>query len=404
MKTAPVRVFLSSSPGLLLLFALVFLASSARAIEVASQTFGSGTFLLNDSVPYSVVLRGTVPSTITVANQPPATEGPFGYIVYVEGQDIYGNLVQIELNRGQARGLRGEVIFDPDPPGGVDTQVVSQPTTLTISGSWTIPNDGTLFNIETGYKIVVAVFKNPFTPSPPNPPRNLNDGPLPDNYAEFIGQREVVAESGNDIKIDVTPDIAINSPGAIYQAGQYRGKDVIVMTTTWRNDNGGLENGRQSRPLRSNYSVDTYNIGLRLTTDPEFGGDTSDDFRIYGLGGLAGDLADFIADGTTQFRKIEVTRTPGRVLPYGIRRATSVATMPETIRDYLPQAGDGFLDIGESVTYTSQELVPDNYAGRYFVAAEVQSGEGFDVNTGNNIFVSNADSKIEILETPSPTI
>jgi hypothetical protein len=395
------------------LLSLAALIEGGRAIEVASSTFGSGTFLLNDSVPYNVVLRGTVPAVITAPNQTPAVEGPFAYIVYAEGTDIYGNLVRIEVARGQARNLRGQVIYDappvivPGPPPAVDDAgpvVVEEPSTVTVQGAWTIPNDGTLFNIEDGYKLVVAVFKNPFTPSPPYPPLNPNDGPFPSTFAEFDLQREVVADGGKSIKIDVTPDIAINRPGAIYQAGQYRGKDVIAMATSWRNDNGGLENGRQSRPLRSNYSVDIYSIGLRLTTDPEFGGATSDDFRIYGRGGMAGDLAAYVADGVTQDRRVDVTSTPGPVPAYGIRGSTPGSTILETIRDYVPQAGDGFLDIGESVTLTTQELVPENYAGRYFVASEVQSGEGLDVNTGNNRFVSNADSKLEILETSSPAI
>jgi len=349
--------------------ALFFSAPALHAVTVQSSTIASGTFLLNDLVAYDVVLEGTVPGG----------EGPYAYIVYVEGSDVYGNPTFMEADRGTATGLQGPTTT-PGP-----TPVTTPATTFPIQGTWRTPNDGTLFNVTTGYRLVVAIYPTAVFPA---------------NLADFNAPL-LTSASTAAINIDVIPDIAINSPGAIYEAGSYRGSDILRFTTSWRNDSVGAvgDTSRESRPLRPE-TADNYIVNLRLTIDPEYASTSAqanDDFNMMSLL-LNGDLSGLLPTGTTDYRKVTVTGTPPAIPPYGI------AGIVVTERDYTPQPDDSFLDIGESVDFTMEYLIPGNFIGRYFVASRVEmTNEAFDTSA-NNTFVSNAANKIEILSNPSPLI
>ncbi len=344
---------------------LLAIAPTARAVTLQSSTIATGTFRFNGVVNYDIVLEGTLP----------APEGPYPYIVYVTGSDIYGNTTFIEVERGNATGLQGEI---PNP-GGTPTKA----TTFRIKGGWVVPTDGTLYNIQAGYRMVVAVYATAF----------------PTTLAELT--TTIVSTSASPIKIDVTPNLAINVPGITYPAGSYRGKDIIQFTGSWFNDASG-----ETRPLRSDTTSDQYTIGMRLTTDAEYRVDsgTNDDFNLLAWF-FSGD-GPLIPDGTTQYRKIVVSGTPGRIEPYGILDNSNLpATITGTDRDYTPQPDDGYLDLGETVALSAECIIPENYSGRYFVAARVEmDNPDFDRAPNDNTFVSNAANKIEILETASPTI
>ncbi len=344
-------------------------APAVQAIEVAESALPGDTELeiQTGSVAYSVVVRGN--------EETGPTRTTYDYIVYVTGTDVYGNAIYIEDKRGVVA-VTGRIANPGDP--------VIPATTARISGTWVVPNDGTLHNVTSGYRLVVAVYNRP--PGRPTDIVNLDTG------------RAIFEQSGR-LAINVVPDLAINSPGVVYTAGSYRGKDIIRFTGSWRNDASGADS-RQSRPLRSN-TEDRYSYNLRLTTDPEFRVDnnqTNDDFSLLSVT-LSGDLP-LLPDGSTQYRKITVTGTPGAVPAYGLDGVNGTA------RIYTPQPDDGFLDIGERVELTTEQLIPGNYVGRYFVAARVRmsGGDDLDASPSNNIFVSNAANKIEILETASPTV
>jgi hypothetical protein len=356
------QTLLSRRRGLLLAAFLLISAPLSHAVTVESSTIASGTFLLNDLVAYDVVLEGT----------DPAGEGPYAYIVYVEGVDIYGNPTYMQAASGTATGLRGPTPAPDSRPA----------TTFRIQGTWRIPNDGTLFNVTTGYRLVVAVYPT---------------AAFPVNQAGFDAPL-LTSASTAAININVIPDLAINSPGATYAAGSYRGGDILRFSTSWRNDSIG-DTPRQSRPLRP-VTDDNYIVNLRLSTDPEYAStsaQTNDDFNMMRLL-LNGDLSGLIPSGTTDYRKITVTNTPPAIPPYGI---TGIV---ETARDYTPQPDDGFLDIGESVAFTMEYLIPDNFMGRYFVASRAEMTNADFDTSANNTFVSNAANKIEILEKASPLL
>jgi len=369
----------------------------ARAIEVTGSNFDSGVYELLQFVGYSVTFRGTVP--FNLANGANQTEGPYAFILYVRGDDIYGNDTFIEVRRGVLTGLRGPLFRETTNPdtGAVTTTIIEPALSQTIQGIWQVPNDGTLHRApgEGGYGFVMAVYPTANFPTT-----------LPELFATAVS-----AGSTSAIHVSVTPDIRINQPGATYRAGLYRGGDIIRFSTEWRN-NRTMDNVRESRPLRP-ISQDRYVVNLRLSTDPEYreDGGTNDDFNLmYGANGLAvtGDLGGLPpADATTEWRKITVTSTPGRIPPYGIavEGAVPPAFITGTQRDYTPQPDDGWLDIGESVKLSTEHLVPRSYTGRYFVASNVRmSNADFDARPGNNTFVSNAANKVEILQDTDSTV
>lgn len=349
---------------------LAIFAVSSQAARVVSSTIGSGTFKLLQTIPYSVTVEGTVTN---------GQEGPYTFIVYLQGTDIYGNNIFIEAARGTV-----PVLFGPQNSGTATTPA----TQFQIGPAFfQIPNDGTLHNTGSGYNLVVALY----AASPTSLPA-LNS--------------PVLRTSGDLVKIVVVPDLAIASPGATYPAGNYRGKDIIRFSTIWGNSTRG-ENPLQSRPLRP-VTADRYFVNLHLTTDAQYftgGTTTPDDFRLLRIG-TTGDTP-VLPDGSTQWRQVTVNGTPSAVPPYGVSDGAA-ALIAGTQRTYTPQPDDGYLDIGESVEFTTEQLIPENYMGRYFVASRVEmASETIDGNPSdadsNNTFVSNEKNKIEILETASPT-
>ena len=361
--------------------AALFGVQTARAIEVvpggaqlpAAQTLQ----ILTGSVTYQVVVRGTDGEINT----------PYWYIVYVAGTDIYDNQVYIDT------GARGRFTVSGQRtvlPLGATTPVTEPPTTFTIGGPdarWTVPNDGTLHNIVSGYRLVVAIYSDP--PA------------LPTDIVDLATGRVIFLQSGQ-LNIDVLPDLAVQSPGATYRAGSYRGGDIIPFVVKWFNDPRG-EGDRQSRPLKSSRTSvedesDGYYSDLRLSMNSEFGDTGNNDFLLSRLR-WRGDVAA-IPDGSTVLRSVVVEDTPGAVPPYGLTGVDGTA------RDYTPQPDDGFLDIGEAVSAELDSLIPRNYSNRdgFFVAVQVAMSNPDEDASSNNVFVSNSANKVSILETASPTL
>jgi hypothetical protein len=360
------------------LFTLLQL-QSAKAIELVSSALPPAQTLqiLTGSVSYQAVVRGTDGEVNT----------PYWYIVYVVGTDIYGNTVYLDTNdRGRFTVSGQRTVLPP----GATTPVTEPPTTATIGGPdarWTVPNDGTLHNIVSGYRLVVAVYSEP--PA------------LPTDIVDLPTGRVIFLQSGQ-LNIDVLPDLAIDSPAAVYRAGRYRGGDIIPFSVNWKNDARG-DGDRQSRPLKSSRtSVDDESDGylsdLRLTNNPEFGDTNNDDFLLSRLR-WRGDVPA-IPDGTTVLRSVTVSSTPAAVPPHGL---AGVAGTPRT---YIPQPDDGYLDIGEAVSVELETLIPKNFSNSngYFVAVQVRMSDANEDAAPNNTFVSNSANKIAILATDEPSL
>ena len=265
---------------------------------------------------------------------------------------------------------------------------LTEATTARVGpGNYVIPNDGTLHNITSGYRMFVRFY----TP-----------GNLPTTEPDLSSNLAIGLTSGQ-INIDVLPDLAVpTSPAATYRAGSYRGGDIIPFVVKWRNDSQG-EGDRQSRPLKSSRTSvedesDVYYSDLRLSMNAEFGDTGNNDFLLSRLR-WGGDVPA-IPDGSTVLRSVAVSGTPGEVPPYGLTGVTG------TTRDYTPQPDDGFLDIGEAVSVELDSLIPRNYSNRdgFFVAVEVAMSSPDEDASSNNVFVSNSANKISILETASPTL
>lgn len=412
---------------------LIGMGSSALAVKINpdATTFATGTFEIGQSLSFKVVVEGTQPFNIDDPGGTTQVEGPYAYILYIVGKDIYGNDTYIEHLRGQLTGLRGELFAINQTPNGPQKVVINPPTTQTIDGpAWEVPNDGTLHRTSGvgAYSFIFAIYpanrlNQPATATTPavrfpGPYPTVFVSPTPYASGGALGLFDTVASRGSasPFLIRVTPDLRINAPGATYRAGLYKARDIIRFATSWRN-NETMDNIRQSRPLRP-VNQDRYVVNLRLSTDPEYRKTTgaNDDFNLmYGANGLVvtGDLAGAVADGTTWWRKVTVAPTPiysrwlGKIPPYGILIEGSVppAFIPETQRDYTPQPDDGFLDIGESVDFVTEHLIPASYTGRYFVASDVTMSDAeLDARPGNNTFVSNAANKIEVQQGTSATV
>ncbi|MEY3481078.1 MAG: hypothetical protein RIQ71_1853 [Verrucomicrobiota bacterium] len=388
MKTTA-RLLLSRLVPLLCL-ATWLAAPTARAIEITSATLPAEQTLqiLTGFVSYGpITVRGNDVETTKAITYP--------YVIYVTGNDIYSNPVYIPLTHGTVT-VRGQYTIPGIPPAG-DTVIVA--TTATIpAGRWNVPNDGTLHNLAPGYKIVVAFYNIPGA-SPTDPYK------FPSSLAELTNS--FLSSNSDPLKIDVLPDLKVGTPGVTYPAAGlvYQGGDIIEFVSTWANDTIGDESGgarRQSRPLRS-LTADRYIADLRITSNPVFGDTNNDDFLISRLLFTADVPA--IVDGGTLLRKLQVIGTPTDVPPYGIPDYNNTGTpIAETVRGYVPQPDDGFLDIGESVTATTEGTIPSNFSGSYFAALKVtMSDEAEDASTNNNTFVSNAANKIDIDEAPAPT-
>lgn len=375
------------------------LAQTLDSVQLDAEVVADETFKLGSRVPWAFTVnpRGT-------QDYP----GGATWIVYVTGADIYGNIVYIQVARGTV----------PRIQRGDNYRVANQ--------FWTIPNDGTLFNVEAGYEFVVALFD-----PPPTDLTALN------NPVHVVRGR---------FKIDVIANLAVPSPAVIYpgpnQRQFFRGGDIVQFQAYWFNRarGEGTPNGRvQSRPLRPR---DRYSVDLRLSSNPAFNiaaipdeegdgteeppipeeddqlpevtDDVNDDFKLMRIF-LAADLGPgFSPNGFSQIRRVEVTGTPlgtsawptaGALNPYGIPLSPGVGSIPNTARSYDPQPYDGFLDIGEQVSIVTEQLVPSNFVGRYFVGVRVaMTNPALDSALGNNVFVSNSAPKFEIVADSAPTI
>jgi hypothetical protein len=176
---------------------LGFTLRDTLAIEVASSTLPGDTTLQIDTgrVSYTVDVRGTSENIFTT----------YPYQVYVRGTDIYGNPIFISVAQGTVT-VRGQIAN----PGGVPEAA----TTDRITGSWTVPNDGTLHNTTSGYRLIVEVY--------------TNGTPFPTTRAA-LGTNTVFAPlSSGTLTIDVVPDIGIPAVRQIVKSQATAGIPVLV--------------------------------------------------------------------------------------------------------------------------------------------------------------------------------
>lgn len=429
---------------------LGFLGSAARAIEITDSTLpGDTTLKLKGSVSCEVKVAGTTEQVATT----------YAYLVYVTGSDIYHNQVYFPVANGTVTVIGQREVASRDNSGNLITTTLA-PTTDSFRGTWVVPNDGTLhgeyrmhaviYNLTgsgatatavlaaggdsvanfpvvkggSGYDVppsvvIVSSVKGEgsgaaatasVTGGVVDDPLKLIDGgsgyknnppkvylvgaPWSPTTAADLGKNVATEKVSGLLTVDVLPDLAVGVPGSTYQAGSYRGADIIQFNNTWYNNSIG-EGTLQSRPLRS-VPADYYVADLRLTTNPEFGDANNDDFLLSRLS-FAGDVPA-VPDGTSILRHVTVTGTPEAVPAYGLTGISG------TKRVYTPQPDDGYLDIGEQVTVSVEQMMPENYSGRYFVALRTTMSDAAKDARVNNTFVSNSANKIEILETGSPTI
>jgi hypothetical protein len=374
----------------LALLAVLFCFSrpaSLHAIEITGASLpGDSTFkILTGTISYNVSVRGTTEQTDTT----------YPYLVYLQGADFYENPLYIQLAAGTVT-VRGEISLGQN-------QTLAA-TTANFSQTWQIPNDGTLHNIVGGYQLVVRFYPPGVTPTT-----------VPQLDALDLGD---MARFSGLLKIDVIPDLAVDTPAVTYPAAgyTYKGGEIIEFNSVWFNKRNRAEGDRQSRPLQlSLESVeelsDGYVADLRLTTNPVFDDTNNDDFLFSRLR-FSADVP-VVVDGVVIVRKVQVTDTPQgtpawnpllpaseqtALNPYGITGVTG------SERNYTPQPDDGYLDLSETVTVTTEAAIPSNYAGEYFVALQVRmSNPDNDARPGNNTFVSNSANKLYIASATAPT-
>lgn len=373
---------------LLILVALGCLGSlsTLRAIEITGASLpGDSTLkILTGTISYSVNVRGTTEQTDTT----------YPYLVYLQGADFYGNPIYIQLAGGTVT-VRGEISLGQN-------QTLAA-TTANFSDTWQLPNDGTLHNIVGGYRLLVRFY-----------PPGVNPATVADLDVLDI---QNMARSSGLLKIEVLPDLAVDTPAVTYPAAgyTYKGGDIIEFNSVWFNKRNKAEGDRQSRPLELvkdsvDELSDRYVADLRLTTNPVFDDTNNDDFLLSRLR-FSADVP-VVVDGVIIVRNVQVTDTPPgtpdwnpalgpdqpALNPYGI------AGVADSVRDYTPQPDDGYLDLNETVNLTTEATIPSNYAGDYFVALKVSmSNPDNDARTGNNTFVSNSANKLKIADSSTPT-
>lgn len=405
----------------LALLGLLCAAGIVRAqpsIEVDFTT-PKATYGLNDPVPTSITIRNTTPpasgddSAANDAANARNTARNFRIDTFtLQGRDIYGNAVNVVVP-------------------GFDVGDVGPGSTITRNYDFTIPNDGTLHDVnDPGYNVQMAYrWTDP-----------------------VAGLRIGTASTFQDILISVRPDLALNT--ITYTAGSYRGGDVLTFRAVITNNRNG-EPGRQGRPLRPS-ATDQYRFDTRLSIAPAFDEDLPNEFNVF-LADLFGDqgLVPFASppNQRTTIRQIRVINTPGTVanpaLPpaYGVTRTASatitvnaagavsaisvtgrgagyvngqpvslqgtqvtggalfagtavvnatgqltgvtiinggagypansvvsnVTVVTDAGRNYNPQPADGFLDLGETMEVVFEVRMPDNWPGVYFVCGQVDS-------------------------------
>ncbi len=162
----------------------------ALSIEIISVSLPpDSTLQLEASVPYRVEVRGN--------NE--ANDTPYRYNLYVSGNDIYGNRVFIQVAQGTLT-VRGPRVALPP---GATTPVNEPATTDRFEGTWTVPNDGTLHNITSGYRMIAAIYST--------------GTPLPMRIADLTANLAVPLQQSGLLKIDVPPDVAIPPVAPIFK-------------------------------------------------------------------------------------------------------------------------------------------------------------------------------------------
>ncbi len=234
--------------------------------------------------------------------------------------------------------------------------------------------------------------------NPDSPPR-VTFGNLPNITSALGSNLALPMQESGTLTVFVAPNIgagpypALGEPAVTYQAGNYQGGNIIQFTTQWVNGTYNVTTGSfgATRPLSLS---DIYVADLRLSTNPAFGDANNDDFLLsrYSLRGPV----SAIITGSSVIRKISTTNTPNKLATYGLGNVIG------SERNYTPQSDDDYLDIGEQVALTTEQIVPQNFAGAYFVALKMTLPG--DADSSDDTFVGNAANKIGILATASPLI
>ncbi len=444
----------------LLLLAGFFAIPTARAIELISSTLPGDTDLAPDgSVNFEVEVGGTTEATDTTYDFRAWVEGADFY-----GNPVFFDQADNGLTAGTVT-LRGEIVADPGPPPVVTKATTAKiKGTWKVPGDGTLV--GTYYlkvaiyqNNGTGAKAEVATYTatgggiETFTVTAPgsgynyppyvyvqsergtgavakatidettktvtkveivkdgagqpqngsgyynplNPPTVLL-GNLPTAKAAFANYVALPVLTSGKLSVKVSPNMGAGPnpfysyPAVTYQAGNYNGGDVILFTTKWVNGTFNPSTGwGGTRPIAPG---EKYVADLRLSTNPEFGDANNDDFllsRYIWSGG-----ASYVISGSSVYRQTSTLRTPGKLEVYGVPFTT------DTGRNYTPQPDDDYLDIGEYVECTIEQLIPQNFSGSYFVAMKMSLGG--DTDSSDDIFVSNQANKIGINTTSSPLL
>ena len=233
------------------------------------------------------------------------------------------------------------------------------------TANFNIPADGTLHDITLpGYRIELT-------------------------YTYNGAPSTTTISSPDSILIDVPANLEIID--LAYPSGTFEGGDIIQIAASVRNS---VPDGTTGfvRPLLPR---DGFRTTLYLTQDPSL--DTNDDFRL-GFYGLTGDLHGLLPiSGQRRVRHVDVSDTPDLIDTFG--------------RTYNPQPDDGNLDIDEIVTVRCEVMIPHNYVGDFFVAAEtdslnqiVESEEGVNAtfsDQNDNFYVDNLTPLIKITSASS---
>lgn len=398
-----------------LVAAAVFAAATGAfaqpAIEVEITT-PKATYGLNDPVPTVITIKNTTPpaggdnANDRAAADARNTARAFTIDTFtLQGRDIYGNVVNVVVP--------GFLVGDVGP--GI---------TITRNYDFTIPNDGTLHDVnDPGYKVLMA-----FRYTEPGTPPLVIQG---------------AASTFEDILISVRPDLALDT--ITYTAGSYRGGDVLTFRAVITNSRNG-EPGRQGRPLRPT-TTDQYRLDTRLSIAPAYDEELANEFNLF-LADLAGDQGWSVPPNQrTTIRQMRVINTPNPPPAYGVLRSAAatitvdaagaisavavtsrgagyvngqpvslqgtqvtggalfagtavvnafgqltgvtivsggagypvnsvvpnVTVVTDDGRNYNPQPADGFLDLGETLEVVFEVRMPDNWPGVYFVCGQVDS-------------------------------
>ena len=250
------------------------------------------------------------------------------------------------IGSGYVRDLNG-----PGPMGQQAQQATVGPFI------WGIPNDGSLHNLpgRGGYNVTITFY----------------DAPPTDPSATILG-----TAGTREFYIDVENNLEILSID--FSAGTYQSGDVLTVTVTYRNGNffGNADPAgspvRQSRPV---HPFRVVNTDFRLSTDANWG--RYDDLITN-------------AQYNQFFDDFELKR---------------IAILGDGINGQAWR--DSYLDPAETVTVTTDMIIPTNYAGTYFLGAQVDSTNSpflEDLNPIDNTFVDTVTAHIQIIDNNPPTL